>query len=582
MIATYRSFTDKNGSYRELLWLLFASFVIIAIGIGLRSPWPADEPRFALIALEMVNSGEWLFPHRGGELYPDKPPVFVWMQAIFYLLTGSMQIAFLLPSLLGALVCVALIYDLAQRFYGQNSGRNAVILLLCTIQFMVQAKLAQIDMTVCMWITIGNYALLRHFLQGPCWKLYYLGWFAMGLGVITKGVGFLPILLCLPYIWLLIKQEQCRFNIKSIVQHSVGLIVMLLAIALWVGPMYYAVEVNQDASYLAYRDNIMLRQTAERYVNSLGHQKPFYYYIVSVIPLFWLPLSILLPWLAPRWFKAIKNGDRLVFLTVIWAILVLLFFSNSPGKRGVYILPIVPMLVLIAAPYLDELTANIRIRAIAWVMPLAIATTLISSALISFFFMPQLLDKLPTEANATLLCIIALGGAFLLPTLYWRVRNPIRGAVISLALGWGIYSVFGYWLMEPTRSPKDMMAEINTITGPQSELAIINFKEQLLLHSERDVVQFGFHTLREKQTKAAAKWLSEGPEKRWVLSPAEHVEKCFNEDSWIDVDTRHRRTWVLVQYSDLLDREQLINNGCDDFTQTTIPLYHAKPVFLTH
>ena len=29
----------------------------------------------------MVESGQWLFPMRGDELYPDKPPLFMWMQA---------------------------------------------------------------------------------------------------------------------------------------------------------------------------------------------------------------------------------------------------------------------------------------------------------------------------------------------------------------------------------------------------------------------------------------------------------------------------------------------------------------------
>jgi len=40
---------------------------MIFIGLGLRDPWPADEPRFAQIAMEMVHSGQWFFPSRGGE-----------------------------------------------------------------------------------------------------------------------------------------------------------------------------------------------------------------------------------------------------------------------------------------------------------------------------------------------------------------------------------------------------------------------------------------------------------------------------------------------------------------------------------
>ncbi|WP_414673491.1 ArnT family glycosyltransferase, partial [Marinobacter sp. UBA2498] len=63
--------TVFNLSRNQLLLLLLAfAAVVIFTGIGLRSPWPADEPRFAEVAREMVASGQWLIPMRGGEFYP--------------------------------------------------------------------------------------------------------------------------------------------------------------------------------------------------------------------------------------------------------------------------------------------------------------------------------------------------------------------------------------------------------------------------------------------------------------------------------------------------------------------------------
>ena len=61
---------------RDLLWLGLALLVIIGTGLGIRDPWPADEPRFAAVARDMVATGEWLFPRVGGDLYQDKPPMF--------------------------------------------------------------------------------------------------------------------------------------------------------------------------------------------------------------------------------------------------------------------------------------------------------------------------------------------------------------------------------------------------------------------------------------------------------------------------------------------------------------------------
>jgi len=43
---------------RDYTWLIVAVSVLVATGLGMRDPWPADEPRFALIARDMVRSGD--------------------------------------------------------------------------------------------------------------------------------------------------------------------------------------------------------------------------------------------------------------------------------------------------------------------------------------------------------------------------------------------------------------------------------------------------------------------------------------------------------------------------------------------
>src|SRR5687768_7238927 len=87
---------------QDLLWLALALLVIIGTGIGARDPWPADEPRFAAVARDMVATGEWLFPRVGGDLYQDKPPLFFWLLALSYSLFGSVKASFLIPSFLAA------------------------------------------------------------------------------------------------------------------------------------------------------------------------------------------------------------------------------------------------------------------------------------------------------------------------------------------------------------------------------------------------------------------------------------------------------------------------------------------------
>ena len=92
----------------DLAWLLGLALVLMGAGFGLRDPWPADEPRFALVAQDMLRSGDWMIPRVGGDLYADKPPLYFWLLAMAMAITGSTRLGFVLPSLLAGIGVVML------------------------------------------------------------------------------------------------------------------------------------------------------------------------------------------------------------------------------------------------------------------------------------------------------------------------------------------------------------------------------------------------------------------------------------------------------------------------------------------
>src|SRR4051812_29312207 len=347
--------SGRSGHHEErldLYWLIGLALLLIATGIGLRDPWPADEPRFALVARDMVATGQWLIPQVGGDLYADKPPLFFWLISAFLVLTGSLRVAFLLPSLLAGIGSVVLIYDLAKRLWNREVALNAGLALLATLQFVWQARQAQIDAALCFWTTLGLYGLLRHLLAGPAWRWYYIGWAAAGLGIITKGVGFLPLLVLLPYA-VYARIDKGRPALGPAWKWSLGPLALLAAVCVWLVPMLVAAQ--HDPAIAAYRDNILFKQTVNRYAAAWHHREPFWYFVISVIPGLWLPLTALVPWLIKLWRERVRERDLRVLLPLIWVGLVVLFFSLSTGKRGVYVLPAIPALVLAVAPFLRQL-----------------------------------------------------------------------------------------------------------------------------------------------------------------------------------------------------------------------------------
>jgi 4-amino-4-deoxy-L-arabinose transferase-like glycosyltransferase len=79
-----------------------------------------DEERFLGVALEMLHNGSWLIPHRAGEIYGDKPPIFMWTVAFFAWLTGKPNLALFIPGLFSAVTVTAMVYDL-----GDGCGTSA-------------------------------------------------------------------------------------------------------------------------------------------------------------------------------------------------------------------------------------------------------------------------------------------------------------------------------------------------------------------------------------------------------------------------------------------------------------------------
>jgi 4-amino-4-deoxy-L-arabinose transferase-like glycosyltransferase len=509
---------------RDLLWLGSAFVLIIGTGLGIRDPWPADEPRFAVVARDMVLSGEWLFPRVGGDLYQDKPPVFFWLLAVCYSLTGSVKASFLIPSLLAAAGVLFLIYDLGRRLVGRAAGFSAAILVLCTLHFVQTMRGAQIDPTLCFLTTLSMYAFLRHLLLGPTWRWYFIGGFAAGIGIITKGVGFLPLLVLIPFFLLrafrwqgLAPIEAGRFGWRWWLAPAA----MLIGVCLWFIPMMVAVSASGAPEYAAYRDEILFKQTAGRYAAAWHHVKGWYYFILEVIPPLWLPWSLLLFWLVPRFRRAWTARDARVWLPLSWALLVLLFFSASPGKRGVYILPALPALAIASLPLLEEVLAKkgVRIASVVVALAMWLAATLLAVAFSAGF-------DFPTALPPTLLWPFVIIAGVLISAATWR--SPLLAfpaALAALAL-W-----FSYWLaplMNGERSARDFTRAVLAQLKPDEELALVAYKEQFLLYLDRPTVNFGHRRWLEGPQEAfdASAWLEAAPA-RVLLVPEDTLAPCF-------------------------------------------------------
>ncbi|AWH45158.1 glycosyltransferase family 39 protein [Stenotrophomonas sp. ZAC14A_NAIMI4_1] len=542
----------KTRASRETWLFVVMALLVLGAGLGLRDPWPSDEPRFALVAKQMVDSGQWLFPHRGLELYSDKPPMLMWWQATFYSVIGNWRVAFLLPSLIAALGTLWCVVDLGRRLWTRRVGLYAGWALLFALQFTFQAKKAQIDPLLVLFITLANYGLLRHLLLGPAWRWWWAGWFFAGIGVITKGVGMLALLMILPAAIASARHwPRVRLHARDL-RFWLAPLAFVLAAALWLVPMVMTALATKSGEYQAYLDDILFRQTAKRYTQSWDHHQPWWYFL-GTMPSMWIPAFLALPWAIPAWRRRLQRRDARYLLLLGWWLLIVLFFSIPHGKRDVYILPTLPMFCLALAPLIPGLLRRRDVQRLLGGFTLLLALGTLAAGASALLGTPGFEARLvlerglaPGAMEAMAWAALAMGGAGIASLLLFGPARRHLALVSMLAVVWVLYSLVGYPVLNDSSSARGLMRSVGARIGADAELGLVAWKEQNLLMVDRPAATFGFTVPWHEQLQAGVQWQQLSPQRRWLLAHEDALLGCVDRDGAVLAGVANRRRWWLV------------------------------------
>lgn len=542
----------KTRASRETWLFVVMALLVLGAGLGLRDPWPSDEPRFALVAKQMVDSGQWLFPHRGLELYSDKPPMLMWWQATLYSVIGNWRVAFLLPSLIAALGTLWCVVDLGRRLWTRRVGLYAGWALLFALQFTFQAKKAQIDPLLVLFITLANYGLLRHLLLGPAWRWWWAGWFFAGIGVITKGVGMLALLMILPAAIASARHwPRVRLHARDL-RFWLAPLAFVLAAALWLVPMVMTALATKSGEYQAYLDDILFRQTAKRYTQSWDHHQPWWYFL-GTMPSMWIPAFLALPWAIPAWRRRLQRRDARYLLLLGWWLLIVLFFSIPHGKRDVYILPTLPMFCLALAPLIPGLLRRRDVQRLLGGFTLLLALGTLAAGASALLGTPGFEARLvlerglaPGAMEAMAWAALAMGGAGIAGLLLFGPARRHLALVSMLAVVWVLYSLVGYPVLNDSSSARGLMRSVGARIGADAELGLVAWKEQNLLMVDRPAATFGFTLPWHEQLQTGVQWQQLLPQRRWLLVQEDTLLGCVDRDGAVLAGVANRRRWWLV------------------------------------
>jgi 4-amino-4-deoxy-L-arabinose transferase-like glycosyltransferase len=110
--------------------LLVSALVVFALPVGRRPLVNQDEARFALLAREGVEHGQWLLPRVRGVIYLNKPPLYFWTVGLLALPFGVVdERTAPIASVVSALATLLAVIALGRRQWSLPVGLAGAMVL---------------------------------------------------------------------------------------------------------------------------------------------------------------------------------------------------------------------------------------------------------------------------------------------------------------------------------------------------------------------------------------------------------------------------------------------------------------------
>ena len=361
-------------------WSLLALATLLFAAANL--PWHLDDfdqAKQAFTSFEMVERGHWFYQHTPNWWVATKPPLVGWVSAGLFAVTRSWELAWRLPSILAALLLLALVLRAASVH-----GTIAALVAGCALSFNLfalrLASLVRTDLPLALVIFAIGALIWEKIRTGTAWTTRdkVLLFFLLSAGMLIKG----PII----YAFLLpglIMFEWRRRKIPGVSTAWSGWLPWLLSFLvflLWVaGGILFVPE---------FTEHVVLREFAGRFSESVHRSQPIYFYLPHLLHRF-APWSLLLigfgivAWKQDRRSSTAPRASIApeTFWLLAWSLGGLVVMSIVPSKRIDRIFPIVPPLCLLLAGIVGRLREEQKVRTIVnRVCAIAIAVAALAMA----------------------------------------------------------------------------------------------------------------------------------------------------------------------------------------------------------
>lgn len=376
-----------------------AALVAVAMCL-LLLPWLGEtlfyskgEPREAIVAMSILDSGNWILPVSYGGDIPFKPPFLAWLIAIFAgIFNGGVVNEYVsrLPSALAAIAMVMGGYAWAKRERGARFAVFFSIVTVCSFEVFRAALACRVDMLVTACMVGAIYVMYYIREHSPRFKaLWYLtAILLLSCATMTKGPVGALLPCCIIGVYRLLRRDRFFPTLFGMLG---------LAIAAFLLPsLWYWAAYRQGGEEFY---NLMMEENIGRLTGTMSyesHVNPWWYNFVTLV-------AGLLPWTVLLLASAVgvkriqyRPLSNAALLCVTVAVLVVGFYTIPASKRSVYLLPAYPFICYGIALILDLRCRSGAVRFFAWMTAILAVAAPLAVVALQIYPLPGLaLEQIP-------------------------------------------------------------------------------------------------------------------------------------------------------------------------------------------
>ena len=469
----------------EWIVVLFASVIFLSGIISPPSLMDDVDASQALIARNMLQSGDWVTARLDGVAFLDKAPLKYWITVIFYKVFGAHDWVARIPIALSAIVLCWVTFRFGRWAFSPKVGFYAGLFLSTCIGLFLFTRIVIPDVMLTLSVTVSLFAFLRA-LDGEeehprLWA--YLMAASLAAGLLLKSLIGLVFPVGVAFLFLLRTRRLFDRRTWQRLYPLTGSLIFVAIAAPWHvlailrNPPYFDFTMHAGPGqyhgffWFYFINEQVLRFLNARYPRDYNTVPRFYFWLLHLVWLF--PWSVYLPTLWRLSYKPMDRQGRARLLALCWIGFVMVFFTLSTTQEY-YSMPIYPALALLLGCGVAASDASTRMGARVVSVVAGCAAIIVCGILVSVRGLPtpgDISSALSQNSDAYTLSLGHMQDLTLRSFAYLRLPLAIAG--IAFIIG-----AAGAWFLRGQRALL-AMAVMMVIFFQAARLALVTFDPYL-------------------------------------------------------------------------------------------------------